>query len=200
MVRRLDGPVAVALLLGACSTQDQEISTLSTPSADAQQAVLDWLASGDFSIDGLDEAQAADLATLRYIKVKETDDHQCLAIEWHDEAGGYWSGILGLSQSPDARWDVDGGGWGSGPPPDLGIDEPRAYLAGGWNDHFCLGSWVYDPTGTVAFARLVSGDTILAEDTVDDGVIVFLGVGLRGPGPMVELYDSEGQLLVRHEP
>ncbi len=167
--------MAVALLLGACSTQDQEISTLSTPSEDAQQAVLDWLASGSFSVDGLDEAEAADLATVRYL-------------------------IIGLSQSPDARWDVDGGGWGSGPPPDFCIDEPRAYLAGGWNDHFCLGSWVYDPTGTVVFARLVSGDTVFAEDTVDNGVIVFLGAGLHGPGPMVELYDSEGRLVARHEP
>jgi len=200
MLRRFVGPVAVALLLGACTLQDQDIPAPSTPLPDSQQAVLDWLASGSFSIDGLDEAPTADLATVRYLKVKKTDDRQCLAIEWHDETGGYWSGILGLSQSPDARWDVDGGGWGSGSSPDLGIDEPRAYLAGSRNDHFCLGSWVDDPTGRVAFALLVSADTVLAEDTVDDGVVVFLGAVPLGPDPMVELYDSEGSLVVRHEP
>jgi len=59
---------------------------------------------------------------------------------------------------------------------------------------------VYDPTGRVAFALLVSADTVLAEDTVDDGVVVFLGAVPLGPDPMVELYDSEGSLVVRHEP
>jgi hypothetical protein len=190
----------MTLIAGACQNRGYSLTPPAVPSADTETAVADWLTAGDFSVPGLGEPAAADVATLRFLKVRETDELQCLAIEWHDQTGEYWSGILGLSRSPDARWDVDGGGWGSGPPPDLGIDEPRAHLAGGWNDHFCLGSWVYDPTGTIAFARLVSGDTVLAEDTVDDGVIVFLGAVPFGPDPMVELYDSEGSLVVRHEP
>ena len=200
MLSRFIALAAITLLVGACSGQDIDLPAPTTPSPDPEEAVLDWLASGSFSFLDVGEAPAADLATVRYLKVRATDDHQCLAIEWHDETGGYWSGILGVSQRPDAQWDVDGGGWGSGPTPDLHINEPRAYLAGSLNDHFCLGSWVYDPTGIVALARLVSADAVLAEDTVDDGVVVFLGEIPLGPNPMVELYDSEGHLVARHEP
>jgi len=200
MLSRFSALAALTFLVIACSRLDYGVPAPLMPSPDPEQAVLEWLASASFSIAGEGKAPAADLGTVHYLKVRETEDRQCLAIEWHDETGGYWSGILGVSQRPGARWDVDGGGWGSGPAPDLGIDEPRAYLAGSWNDHFCLGSWVYDPTGTVALARLVSGDTVLAEDTVNEGVVVFLGDVPPGPNPMVELYTSEGVLLARHAP
>ena len=200
MLSRFIALAAITLLVGGCSSLALDVPVPSTPPPGPDEAVLEWLAAGSFYIPDVGQAPAADLATVRYLKVRETDNHRCLAIEWHDETGVYWSGILGVSQRPDARWDVDGGGWGEGPTPDLAINEPRAYLAGSWNDHFCLGSWVYDPTGIVTLARLVSADTVLAEDTVDDGVVVFLGEVPLGPNPMVELYDSEGHLVARHEP
>ena len=208
MLRKIAGPVGLIFVLGACSPRNLEPNLTpedaSEPSmslfADPKQAILEWLRAGSYLAGVAEDTPAADLATVRYLRGKGIVGHQCHAIEWRDDSGGYWSGVLGVTQRPNGQWEVDGGGWGSGPRPDLGLDVPRAFLAGSWGDHFCLGSWVYDPTRGVAFARLLSDNTVVAEDSVDNGIVLFLGSVSVGPNPMVELYDSKGELLARHEP
>jgi len=208
MMRKIAGAVGLILLLGACSVRrvrpdlSQENDSLrSLPlSEDPIEAISEWLSAGSFLAGDAENAPAADLATVRYPRRKAIDGYECHAIEWHDKSGGYWSGVFGVIERSTGQWDVDGGGWGAGPSPDFGLDVPVAFLAGIRGDHFCLGSWAYDPTGDVAFARLVSDDTVLAEDTVVNGILLFLGSGPVGPNPMVELYDKSGVLLSRHEP
>ena len=193
MISKSFAMAVVVVLAAACSSPgNPDLGPPALP-PHTQRAVLDFLDEGS--------TLAFDPATISYLKVRETSDHQCLALEGLDANGGSFAGILALSQRPDGLWVIDGASWGSGPTsPDLGIDEPRAHLAGGWNDNFCLGSWIYDPSAAVATVRLVSGDSLLAEDTVDNGVVVLVGVLPQGSTPMVELYDIAGNLLARHSP
>lgn len=53
-----------------------------------------------------------------------------------------------------------------------------------------------DPAGEIARVRLVSADGVILEDTLDEGVVLFLGErGVRLP-LSTELYDQAGKLVV----
>ncbi len=169
--------------------------------ADPKQAIIEWLRQESHSLGDPDGTAQADLATVRFIKERAVPGHQCHAIAWTDISGRAWSYIVGVAQHSDGRWYVNGGGGGSGPRPHLGQSAPYAYLVGTWGgEHLYAGSWVDDPSDKVAYVRLVAGNLPFAEDTVDKGIVLFVGPPVPRAPLMVELYSREGKLLNRHEP
>ena len=55
-----------------------------------------------------------------------------------------------------------------------------------------------DPAGKVTWVRLISADGVILEDTVEEGVILFLAERPVDLPLSAELYDQTGRLVAHH--
>lgn len=106
-----------------------------------------------------------------------------------------------VRQQDDGTWSAHGsagGGLGGSPR----WETPRANLGGspgGESSGRYFGGFVEsDPAGEVTQVRLVAADGVILEDTVEEGMILFLAERQVSLPLSAELYDQAGKLITHH--
>lgn len=134
--------------------------------------------------------------TIKFHKERAIPCHQVHYVTFEDDDGISWHGTCYVTQDECGDWHFEGFAGGSGPNPVRA--QPWANLGGGWRDYLYAGGRVSDNGLDIARVRLVSNDGTVLEDTVDDGIVLFVcehGVEL----PLqAELYDRAGNLVASH--
>ena len=71
-------------------------------------------------------------------------------------------------------------------------------VGGGWPATFYAGGRVVDLHRTVARVRVIAANGVVIEDSIDDGLVLFLTDQHVEPPWRAELYDRTGQMLSHH--
>ena len=157
----------------------------------------------------------AKLETIRFIKERTLPHRQLHFITFEDEEGMPMHFIFHVDEVNNGKWRINGGYGGSvGRGPKL--PSPRAYIGGisDSTDQFHGGGYVgYDEYTTdqlhsnshvayneytLARVQLVSANSIVLEDTVEHGVVLFLDDRFIQFPLEARLYDTQGVLLNTH--
>jgi hypothetical protein len=179
---------------------------------DARQTILAWLdalpeapwavgpPAGGGSHDLLHpigQPFAAKLATVQFHKQRAISGRQVHALTFEDHDGRSWHWIDQVIQNEAGSWWIMGGSGWSGAP--TVRPRPWANLAGGgWPHRFFAGGSVLDADAGVVRVRLQSAGGLVLEDTVDDGLVLFITDQALHVPATVELYDRAGALVGRH--
>lgn len=131
--------------------------------------------------------------SVELVRERQTGDHYVGAVAFEDDAGVQRRGLYGLQLHPDGVWRTNGHGMGSARP----IDERDVWMTwGGWGgdarELSVLGGWVADPLASVARAIDDATGRIL-DDTVENGVALFVFDGHFGRYARMELLDPNGE-------
>ena len=181
--------------------------------ADPKEVIVDWLVQPSVVISesrgegGLvvgqvrQGGQEADPATIRFLKERSIPGRQIHAVAFESLMDGrrfnaLWT--VQLIQDDSGNWQMRGGSGGGDDGPIR--EHPWANLGGGGSpDEFCMGGRVIDNGLAIARVRLVTGNGLTPEDSVDDGLVLFL-TDQRVELPIhTELYDRPGVPVARHE-
>jgi hypothetical protein len=142
---------------------------------------------------------SADRQTVVFKKERAGVTTRIYAVSYSDTAGRQHFDVVGAAQGADGSWTAGGSAGGSGNGPVR--DRPWVNFGGWWgNDLFCAGGTVMGTGSEQAKrVRLSFADEAAIEDTVDDGVVLFLierGVQLPATA---EIFDANSTLLSSHE-
>ena len=180
--------------------------------SDAKRAIIEWLCQpsgrlvtqrtlpgGWKSESRVGGGAEADQSTVRFLKARRLGARELHAVEFRTIEGRNRACVVGVIQSSAGKWDVSGmaGGSGSDPP----RDHPWLNLgAWGWPDHgFCGGGKVIG-TGREAAGRvrLRFKNGVELEDTVDDGLVLFMTDRVVQVPTSVGILDGGGLILASH--
>jgi hypothetical protein len=137
--------------------------------------------------------------SFKFHKERVIPGHQVHYVTFEDDESQLWHYTCYVAQDEQGGWHFKGGAGGGGYGPVGPVRaQPWANLGGGWRDYLYAGGHVNDNGLDIARVRLVSNDGTVLEDTVDDGIVLFVcdhGVEL----PLqAELYDRAGNLAESH--
>jgi hypothetical protein len=185
------------------------------PGSDPKQVIVDWLvqpsvlicesevlSEGGWSGQSRQGGQDADPTTIRFLKGRAIPGRQVHVVAFVSFMDGrryneIWS--VEVYQDATGAWDVCAGSGGAGDD-DLIRDHPWVILGGGgWPNQFHAGGRVIDNGFGIVSVRLVTGNGLTMEDTVDDGLVLFVTDQRVEPPIHAELYDRSGALVSRHE-
>ena len=118
--------------------------------------------------------QPADPKTVTFRKERAGVKQRIYAVSYSDTIGQVHFDVVGADQQPDGSWSAGGGAGGSGNGPVR--DKPWVNFGSWWGaDLFCAGGLVIGAGADQAqFVELSFADQTTVEDTVDDGVVLFL--------------------------
>jgi hypothetical protein len=138
-----------------------------------------------------------DASTVVFRKERGIDDRRVYAVTFEDAYTRPNRYIFPVERHTDGRWSVVGGAGGSAYDPER--SEPCANLAGGgWPQRFYAGGRLLGPERGIASVRLRFANEVVLEDTVDEGLVLFL-TGLRVELPVLaELCDHNQQVVCAH--
>ncbi len=147
----------------------------------------------------------AKAGTIRFLKERSIPHHHLYAVSYETETGQQHTGIYfatrrekeHISGATSFLLEIDGQpslrrAWDS--------DKPWLNMVGGfgWEDSswgLWAGGKVIDRSSNITRVRLISADGKVVEDSVEDGVVLFLtGEQMKGPVE-AELYNSAGELV-----
>ncbi len=144
----------------------------------------------------------ADPSTIRFLKERVIPGRQVHAVTFESMMDGRRSNMrltVLLVQDENGAWQ-DRGRAGGGDDDGPIRDHPWASLGGrGWPDEFHAGGRVIDNGLDIACVRLITGNGLTMEDTVDDGSVLFITDQRVEPPIHAEFYDRSGVLVSRHE-
>jgi hypothetical protein len=136
--------------------------------------------------------------TFRFIKERAIPRRRVHAVTFESEAGMPVLFICSLHQSDDGNWRFvggAGGGYAGDPIP----SQPWANLGGGGGPHtFYAGGRILGGQDIVRVSLTAANGTQL-EDTVDDGVVLFLTDEEVQEPLQARLYDHAGNLVSQHQ-
>ncbi len=124
-----------------------------------------------------DLPHGARTATVRFLKERSIPGYQVHAIAFEDTAGLWWRLFCLVVQDPAGNWFVGGcsGTAGNTPISRPSSSRPKIILSGDSNGPFYAGGSVIDDTRLgIARVRLLSNRELIAEDTVQDDLVVFV--------------------------
>jgi hypothetical protein len=140
----------------------------------------------------------AKTATVHFLKERSIPDYQVHAIAFEDTAGLWWRLFCLVVQDPAGNWFVGGCSGTAGndairrPPSRY----PKLILSGDSNDHFYAGGSVIDDTRLgIARVRLLSNGELMAEDTVQDDLVVFVSDQSVQMPIRSEFYNQAGEYV-----
>jgi len=140
-------------------------------------------------------------ASVRFLKERSILHRQVHAVTFEDEAGQQWDYVCYVAQDAKGRWHFESGG-GGGTGGDIKCypaRSPWANLAGGgWEDRFWAGGHVIDNGLDVARVRLTGSNGQVLEDTVDDGLVLFVTDQKVRVPVQIELYNRSGEVVGKH--
>jgi hypothetical protein len=135
--------------------------------------------------------------TIAFIKARAMPQRQVHAVSFQTHSGQRMRFICAVEQSSDGAWHVAGGAGRSadGSPQ---RDVPWVNLGGGWPKHFYAGGDVLAEGQDVARVRLRAANGTELEDSVEDGVVLFVTDREVRTPIEVELLDRGGNVVGRH--
>jgi hypothetical protein len=142
----------------------------------------------------------ARVATIRFLQERSLPDRQLHYVAFENEEGDQEHWLCCVLQEMPGHWRFVGGANMS----NVETMPRRAYawanLAGGWNDKLLwAGGRVLDNGLNVVRVSLISDNGIVLEDTVQDGLVMFVSdQWVQGP-LRVELYDASGNVVGTHQ-
>lgn len=141
----------------------------------------------------------AKTATVRFLKERSIPGYQVHAITFEDVAGITWRLFCLVVQDSTGNWYIEGCSGIAGNTPMSHPFNPHSHpaLSGDLGDHFFYagGSVIDDTRLGVVRVRLLSDEGLIAEDTVEDDVCVFVSnQNVRMP-VRFELYNQAGELI-----
>jgi hypothetical protein len=164
--------------------------TLPAPNAPDAPESKRW--RGKVSIGGHD----AKAETIKFHKERTIPGHQVHYVTFEDNEDRLWRYSCYVAQDEQGEWHFKGGAGGGEHSPVR--PQPWANLGGGWHDYLYAGGCVSNNGLDIARVRLVSNDGTVLEDTIDDGIVLFVcehGVEL----PLqAELFDRAANLVASH--
>lgn len=105
-----------------------------------------------------------------------------------------------LVQDDEGMWKFVGGAGGGDGDRKMIREHPWANLGGGgWPDHFYAGGPVIDNGLDIVRVRLIANNGTILEDTVQDGVVLFVTDAKVELPLQAELYDREDRLVSGHK-
>jgi hypothetical protein len=139
-------------------------------------------------------------STVRFLQERSLPGRQLYVVMFENEEGQQEQWFQCVLQDMPDHWRNAGGaniGKGEEMPK---RDYPWVNLAGGWRrDLFWAGGRVLDNGLNVVRVRLISEDRIVLEDTVQDGLVLFVTDQWVQRPLQVELYDRSGNLVGTHQ-
>ena len=141
--------------------------------------------------------------TVRFVKKRDALPHQLWYITCGADGGWrgeeYWHWTVLVTREEPGGWSacgVAGGGVGDGPV----RGHAWANLGGDWGrGGFRAGGTVEDAGKGVARVRLTDAEGRTFEDTVDDGVVLFISDEPVAMPMRVDLYNAEGRVVGRDD-
>ena len=143
---------------------------------------------------------AAKAETIQFLQAREHPHCQLHEVRFEDETGKQDHWLLCIRETTPGSWRFAGGGNVGEVEHAPRRDSAWANLAGGWSkDLFWAGGRVLDNGLDVVRVRLTSQNGIQLEDTVQDGLALFVTDQWVKRPVQVELYDRTGKLVATHE-
>lgn len=136
--------------------------------------------------------------TMRFMKARSIPGRQVHAVIFETQAGQPMSWVCYVRQDDAGDWHFVGGAGGAanGSPQ---RDDPWVNLGGGgWPTQFYAGGRVLDNGQGVVLVRLRAANGVMLEDTVDDGIVLFLTDSTVQLPVEAELMDASGAVLSWH--
>ncbi len=144
----------------------------------------------------------AKASSVKFLKERSIPHCQVHAVTFEDEAGQQWDCVCFVAQNAQGLWHFEmsgGGGSGGEIKRHPARDHPWANLAGGgWQDRFWAGGYVINNGLDVARVRLTGSNGQVLEDTVDDGLVLFVTDQKVRVPIEVALYNRSGELVGQH--
>ncbi len=141
----------------------------------------------------------AKVQTILFLQERSLPDLQLHAVTFENEDGQQEYYIWCVRQDMPGHW-RSAGGANFHPTENISRGRPWVNLAGGWNrDFLWAGGCVLDNGHDVVRVRLISENGIVLEDTVQDGLALFLSNRWVERPLQVELYDRSGKLVGTHQ-
>jgi hypothetical protein len=148
-----------------------------------------------------DGSPAAKYKTLRFLKERSIDGRQVHIVVFENGQGNEMHFTCYVEQNAQGNWQFRGavgdGIMGTNPGPV--VERAWANLGGGgMPDHFYAGGFVADHGQGVTSVRLVAKCGTTIDDTVEDGMVLFLTRQTVDLPVEAELYDQDGTLVYKH--
>jgi len=138
--------------------------------------------------------------TIRFLKERSLPGRKVLAGTFENQAGRMMNFTQYLMQNEQGEWEVRGGSGGGEGGSRLVREQPWVNLGGGgWPNDFYAGGHVIDNGSGVARIRLVAANGTILEDSVEDGIVLFLSEQPVDIPLQAELYDHHGKRVANHE-
>lgn len=135
--------------------------------------------------------------TIRFLKERSLLHCQLHFVTFEDEQGHQTHLSCYVIEENDGTWNMYGGSGGAGRGPQR--TSPWANLGGGgWPNQFYAGGYVQDNGQDVVRVRLLSHNGVLLEDSVDNGIVLFLSDQPIEQPLQATLYDRQGALVGTH--
>ena len=167
------------------------------PNTDPRQAIIERLfpVSGKQGRGGF----GAKRETLRFLKKRSSGRRMIQAISFETASGRKTKMVCYLLQNVRGEWVFSGAAGGEGEQGGPLHDRPSVNIGGGgWPDYFFAGGNVIEQGYKIGRVRLVMGNGIVLEDSVEDGLVLFVTEEVVKLPIRAELYDEAGTLVESH--
>ncbi len=138
--------------------------------------------------------------TLRFLKERCIAGRQVHFVLFEDKKGQKMHFTCYVEQDIGGNWQFRGAaGDGITGTPGPVVEQGWANLGGGgMPDHFYAGGYVADHGLDVTHVRLIAKNGVVVEDTVEDGIVLFLTDQPVALPIEAEIYDRSGKLVYKH--
>lgn len=133
--------------------------------------------------------------TIRFLKMREIPGRQLYAVTFENEEDQDQLFICYLVQDKCGRWQFRGGAGGSHMQGLVRNDSQANSGANSHPDDFYAGGYVADPSLEIECVRLVANNGLVLEDTVQEGVVLFVTEQSVSAPLQAEFYDRLGTLV-----
>lgn len=136
--------------------------------------------------------------TLRFVKVREIPGRQLHAVMFEDQQRQPQFFICYVVRDHLGNWHYRSGGGGSKCWGLVHNDQPPVQGSSEFPNDFFAGGYVPEPDLEVERVRLVAHNGLVLEDTVQDGLVLFVTDQSVSAPIQAELYDHESHLVAQH--
>jgi hypothetical protein len=146
------------------------------------------------------EGLGAKKSTVKFLQERSLSDRQLHLVAFENETGQQQQWLLCVKSLTPDSWITAGGASIGGVETMPKNSNPWVNLAAGWQqDLFWAGGRVLDNGLDVVRVRLISENGIVLEDTVQDGLVMFVMNRWVQRPLQVELYNRSGNLVRAHQ-
>jgi hypothetical protein len=144
----------------------------------------------------------ADRETIRFVKERGTDERRLFAVTFEDLQRNEWFWLTAAERDPSGNWAARGVAGGSDGPRSRSVprstrSRPWLNLSGSWGQgRIYAGGKIHSAGASIACLCLTLGDGTELTDDAEAGVALFLSDQTAQPPVSVDIYDSQGRLLV----